>query len=62
MSHFAVPPMKFVRVGVIGVGGRGMPAVQRLAQIPGCAVTAISDINPERLDKAQKWLKENGKW
>ena len=61
MSHFAVPPMKFVRVGVIGVGGRGMPAVQRLAQIPGCAVTAISDINPERLDKAQKWLKENGK-
>ena len=61
MSHFVVPPMKLVRVGVIGVGGRGLPAVQRLAQIPGCSVTAISDINPERLDKVQKWLKENGK-
>ena len=61
MSHFAVPPIKHLRVGVIGVGGRGTPAVQRLAQIPGCEVTAICDINPERLDINQKWLKENKK-
>ena len=61
MSHFAVPPIRHLRVGVIGVGGRGTPAVQRLAQIPGCEVTAICDINPERLDINQKWLKENRK-
>ena len=61
MHGFRVPPMKRVRVGVIGVGGRGAPAVQRLSKIPGCSVTAISDINPERLDAVQKWLKKQGR-
>ena len=41
MHGFRVAPMKRVRVGVIGVGSRGTPAVQRIAQIPGCEVTAI---------------------
>ena len=61
MHGFAVPPMKHVRVGIIGVGNRGIGAVQRIAQIPGCTVTAISDINPACLDRAQKWLKDHGK-
>ena len=61
MHGFRVAPLKVVRVGVIGVGSRGLPAVQRIAQIPGCQVTAISDINPERLDLTQKCLKALGK-
>jgi len=60
MHGFTVPPLKKVRVGVIGVGSRGTAAVHRIAQIPGCEITAISDINPQRLDEAQAWLKENG--
>ena len=60
MHGFRVAPMKRVRVGFIGVGARGTPAVKRIAQIPGCEVTAISDINPVRLDAIQKWMKENG--
>ena len=60
MHGFRVAPMKRVRVGIIGVGRRGIGAVQRIAQLPGCEVTAISDINAERLDAAQKWLKEHG--
>ena len=60
MHGFRVAPMKKVRVGVIGVGSRGTPAVHRIAQIPGCEVTAISDINPVRLDAVRKWLKEHG--
>ena len=47
--------MKKVRVGVIGVGSRGALAARRIAQIPGCEVTAISDINPKRLDLVQKF-------
>jgi DNA mismatch repair protein MutS2 len=43
MHGFRVAPMKKVRVGVIGVGGRGAPAAHRIAQIPGCEVTAISE-------------------
>ncbi|MBR3222193.1 MAG: Gfo/Idh/MocA family oxidoreductase [Kiritimatiellae bacterium] len=61
MHGFHVAPMKLIRVGVIGVGARGIGAVQRISQIPGCRVTAISDINAAMLDRAQKWLKENGK-
>ena len=60
MHGFRVAPMKRVRVGFIGVGARGTPAVKRIAQIPGCEVTAISDINRVRLDAVQKWLKEHG--
>ncbi len=60
MHGFRVAPMKLVRVGVIGVGSRGLPAVQRIAQIPGCRVTAISDINPARLDATQECLKALG--
>ena len=60
MHGFRVAPMKRVRVGFIGLGGRGAPAVHRISQIPGCEVTAISDINPERIDAVQKWLRDNG--
>ena len=60
MHGFRVAPMKRIRVGFIGVGARGTPAVKRIAQIPGCEVTAISDINPARLDAVQKWMKEQG--
>ena len=60
MHGFRVAPLKKVRVGVIGVGARGTHAVHRIAQIPGCEVTAMSDINPVRLDAAQAWLKEHG--
>ena len=60
MHGFTVPPMKKIRIGIIGVGGRGISAVQRIAQIPGCEITAISDINPAMLDRAQKWLTDHG--
>ena len=60
MHGFKVAPMKRVRVGFIGIGPRGAAAAHRVAQIPGCEVTAISDINPKKLDEMQAWLKENG--
>lgn len=60
MHGFRCAPMKRIRVGFIGVGSRGSAAVQRIAQIPGCEVTALADINPERLDVNQAWLKKYG--
>ena len=60
MHGFRVAPMKRVRVGFIGIGSRGTAAVHRIAQIPGCEVTALSDINPEMLDANKAWLKEHG--
>ena len=60
MHGFRVAPMKRVRVGFIGIGSRGSAAVHRIAQIPGCEVTALSDINPAMLDANKAWLKEHG--
>ena len=60
MHGFRVAPMKVVRVGFIGVGSRGSAAVHRIAQIPGCVVTGLADINPKQLDANKAWLKEHG--
>ena len=60
MHGFRVAPMKVVRVGFIGIGSRGSAAVHRIAQIPGCVVTGLADINPKQLDANKAWLKEHG--
>ena len=61
MGDFAAPPLRKVRVGVVGLGSRGMPAPKRLAMIPGVEIAALCDLRPERLAQAQAWFKENGK-
>ena len=60
LHGFRVAPMKQVRVGFIGIGERGTAAVHRIAQIPGCVVTGLADINPKMLDSNKAWLKEHG--
>ena len=61
MSGFAAPPLKKVRVGVVGLGMRGPGAVHRLASIPGTEVAALCDLYPDRVARQQKWLADNGK-
>jgi hypothetical protein len=47
-APFAAPPIELVRIGYVGVGGMGSAHVNNLLKIPGCRVTAVCDINPER--------------
>ena len=47
---------KKIRVGFVGIGGRGSAAVHRVAQIPGCEVVALCDKNPARVEANLKWL------
>ena len=47
---------KRIRVGFVGIGGRGTGAVHRVAQIPGCEVVALCDKNPARVEENLKWL------
>ncbi len=61
MTSFAAPALKTVRVGVVGLGMRGPSAVHRLAAIPGVEIAALCDLYPERVEKQQKFLKDNGK-
>lgn len=60
MSGFAAPPIKKVRVGVVGIGGRGSYAVHRLCTVPGIQVTALCDFVEAKALKEQKWMNEKG--
>ena len=48
------PPMEMVRIGYVGIGGQGGGHVSNLLKIPGCRITAVCDMRPERTDWATK--------
>ena len=49
MSGFACAPLRRVRVGFAGLGGRGTAAMNRISQIPGCEVTGLCDLRADRI-------------
>ena len=55
-----VPAMDTVRIGVVGIGGRGSGAVTRLTYVPGTKITALCDVRPERVEWAQGVLASRG--
>lgn len=57
----ACDPIDTVRVGIIGLGMRGVGAVYRLSRIPGAEVVALCDIEKERVLNAQSRLSKAGK-
>ena len=59
MQGFKLPPMKKIRLGLAGLGNRGLWALQRLAVVPGVEVVSIADLHEGRVAAAQKWLREN---
>ncbi len=60
MQGFAAKPLKQVRVGLIGLGSRGIGASHRLPMIPGTVVTAFCEVRQERVDMALKWYAKEG--
>ena len=60
MQGFRVPPLRTIRIGFAGMGGRGTSAMYRIAQIPGCEVVAICDLRQSRMDVCNGWLKNHG--
>ena len=58
MRNFKVAPMSRIRVGIVGLGYRGIGAVRRLVNIPGVEMTALCDTRQEFLDRAVKKFKE----
>jgi len=53
-------PMSAVRVGVIGVGGRGSGHVRNLLLIPGVQLKAVCDIVPSKVENAQNLVEKAG--
>jgi len=60
MDGFVAPKLDKIRVGVIGIGGRGTSAVHRLCNVPGVEVTALCELVEERALKAADTMKKNG--
>jgi predicted dehydrogenase len=50
----ACEPMEKVRIGIIGLGMRGMEAVSRLLNVEGVVINAVCDIQPDKVIQAQK--------
>ncbi|MBV9147535.1 MAG: Gfo/Idh/MocA family oxidoreductase [Acidobacteria bacterium] len=44
-----------VRVGMIGVGGRGQELLRQVLKVPNAELVAIADIYPRRFDEAKKY-------
>ena len=61
MQGYSAPPLKKVRVGLVGLGSRGMGAAQRLPMVPGNEVTALCELRQERMDLALEWYRKKGK-
>jgi predicted dehydrogenase len=57
---FAAPPIPDVRIGFVGIGGQGGGHVRNLLRIPGCRITAVCDIRPERTEWATRQIAEAG--
>ena len=59
MQGFALKPMKRIRVGFVGIGGRGTGAVHRVSMLPGVEIAALCDKKAERVEMNLKWLKDS---
>ncbi|HEX8037632.1 MAG TPA: Gfo/Idh/MocA family oxidoreductase [Chryseosolibacter sp.] len=53
--------VKPIRLGFIGVGGRGSYHLDVSLGIEGIEVPAVCDIKPDRLYRAKRWVEESGR-
>ena len=60
MCGYAAPKLDKVRIGFIGLGNRGPGAVERMSNIEGVEIVALSDKDSNRIIKGQRILKKHG--
>jgi hypothetical protein len=60
MCGYAAPPVPTVRIGYVGIGGRGSGAVRRMTNIEGVEIKALCDINEEAVKRNQTTLRNAG--
>jgi hypothetical protein len=56
MCGYAAPKLAIVRAGIVGIGKRGIGAVQRLKLIEGLEIKALCDKKMDRAETARKAL------
>lgn len=58
--NLTTPKMNVVRVGIVGLGMRGQSTLEVISHIPDLKIVALCDVEPERVDSAQRTLTKNG--
>lgn len=53
-------PIETVRIGIVGLGMRGSSAVVRLTYVPDSRITALCDIEPDRVERSIAALASRG--
>ena len=53
-------PLEIVRIGIVGLGMRGGSAVDRLSYVPDCQITALCDIEQDRVTRSAERLIAKG--
>ena len=56
MLGFRCKPIETVRVGVVGLGSRGMGMINRVSRLPGVVVAAVCDIQDAKINAAKNSL------
>lgn len=51
LIDFTVSPLDVVRIGFIGLGSRGLAALERYTRIEGARIAAVGDMNPDTVSK-----------
>ena len=59
-AQTAAPALEVVRVGIIGVGGRGTGHVENLLGIDNVEIRAVCDVVPDRVANVQKMVQDKG--
>ncbi len=59
--RLACPPIPLVRIGLIGLGQRGMATLKRYLVQPGACITALCDLSPSAIDEGEALLAAHGK-
>ena len=52
--ELTAPALDTVRVGFIGLGMRGLPAVERWTHLPETRIVALCDLQPQNVERARK--------
>ena len=60
MCNFAAPAIPVVRIGYVGIGGRGSGAVSRMTNIKNVEIKALCDIREAAVKANQETLKSKG--
>lgn len=59
--NLACPPIPHIRIGLIGLGSRGMKTLERYAYIDGATITCIADLDRARTDEGNEKLEQSGR-